>query len=367
MPPFIVYILLQLGRGLPQIRNRTRTDPDDRANHGNGLQVQPLARHVRHRLWRQAILWVAAVTGAAVDTSGRKAATSSGSIVRPSAPAIQPQSGGGHIQPQCPIRLLATDLDGTLVGNGEGGEELFAFRQLLVEIRSRWNTQWAIITGRHMSTMRGVLVHFLCAGLSPDFVVLEDARIYRHVGNGRLLPYWWWNFLIGRRRRRMVRRWRHDAARWRDELIARFPGTSDFSRKGIYVWICFSTLGDAVLAESVLRQKTESLADFWVFRWGTEVSLIPSVGTKGEAVKKLAHVTHIDAANILTIGYGVNDVSMLNVDTARFPDCVGNAVPQVKEAVKAAGGYIARQSGMKGVIETLHRHVDPGSSTSGTE
>ena len=51
----------------------------------------------------------------------------------------------------------------------------------------------------------------------------------------------------------------------------------------------------------------------------------------------------------------VNDLSMLDGRYARWPAAPGNAIDEVKEAVRKAGGYVATARCSDGVVEAL-RH-----------
>jgi hydroxymethylpyrimidine pyrophosphatase-like HAD family hydrolase len=65
----------------------------------------------------------------------------------------------------------------------------------------------------------------------------------------------------------------------------------------------------------------------------------------------------IPAAEIFAAGDHYNDISMLDGRFARYPACPGNAIAEVKEAVRNAGGYVAAQDHGAGVHEALHHFL----------
>mgnify|MGYP006297302525 CR=1 FL=1 len=255
------------------------------------------------------------------------------------------------------ILLLATDLDGTLVGNGERPEQYRAFRDIVYRLRRTLGSKWAIVTGRHERSMRRALNQLSIHGLIPDFLVLEDARIFRRRSSGRYSSFFWWNFSVDRRRRRLRKRYYPQIRTWRRELTARFPETDDLSVAGSDLWLRFPHEEAVGMAVAFLREQTDGDSCLEVFHWGTEVYLAPMAGCKGDAVERICRRLKVPPACAFAVGDGANDVSMLNGAVVGMPACVGNAIPEVREAVRLAEGYEASGSGLTGVLEALERYL----------
>ncbi len=49
---------------------------------------------------------------------------------------------------------------------------------------------------------------------------------------------------------------------------------------------------------------------------------------------------------------------MLNGRFAQYPACPANAIPEVKEAVRSAGGYVASKGYGAGVHEALRHFIE---------
>src|ERR1043166_3254116 len=78
---------------------------------------------------------------------------------------------------------------------------------------------------------------------------------------------------------------------------------------------------------------------------------------KGAALAELARLIGISRENIFAAGDHHNDISMLDGRFAAMPACPGNAIDEVKVAVRAAGGYVAGRDYGAGVYEALAHFV----------
>ncbi len=74
---------------------------------------------------------------------------------------------------------------------------------------------------------------------------------------------------------------------------------------------------------------------------------------KGAALNELARLLEIPRDNIFAAGDHHNDLSMLNGDVAAMPACPANAIQEVKDTVREAGGYVAGREHGAGVHEAL--------------
>ncbi len=260
-------------------------------------------------------------------------------------------------QSRPPIRLLATDLDGTLIGNDEQHADFQAFRAILSNMRDHHETRWCLITGRHIAALQGVLGHFMMHCLVPDFIVVEDARIFRFNRRGKLVPFFWWNCHVDFMRLFLRWRSRRMLRDWQMTLQSMFCGARDRSRAGTDIWLHFNTLDDAVAAEAKLHELADSYRQFFVLRWGTEVCLAPAIGTKGEALGRICRYLNFPQSHVFAVGDGANDISMLCGEAGIRSACVGNASEQVISTVVNAGGYVCVRHGLAGVMEALQKQL----------
>ena len=261
-----------------------------------------------------------------------------------------------------PVRLICTDFDGTLLGETPRPQAMLELRELLRRLRRQCGTRWAVVTGRRLRDLEPALTGLTGFGLAPDFLVVEDALIYRRRPHGRPTPFWWWNLGILRHRANLLHRNMREVVAWRDGLLARFPTARDRSRQVVDLWVEFADEDQAIHAEIQLRDWacTGSAHRFFVFRWGNELFLAPSAGTKGQAVTRLREHLRLHPAEVFAIGDGPNDLSMLDGRVAGQTACVGNALDQVKDTVRRSRGCVAEAEDILGVIEALRALVGDG-------
>jgi hypothetical protein len=74
---------------------------------------------------------------------------------------------------------------------------------------------------------------------------------------------------------------------------------------------------------------------------------------KGAALAELARLLEISRENIFASGDHHNDLSMLDGKVAGMPSCPANAIQEVQDAVRNAGGYVAQKDCGAGVHEAL--------------
>ncbi|OPZ30579.1 MAG: sugar phosphate phosphatase [Lentisphaerae bacterium ADurb.BinA184] len=265
-----------------------------------------------------------------------------------------------------PIRLICTDFDGTFVGDQPRPQRLMEFRDLLRPLARQCGTRWAIVTGRRLGDLRPALAELAGFALAPDYLIVEDALIYRNGRHGPHLAFAWWNLGVRRRRAGLLHRNMHEVVRWRDGLLTRFPAARDRSRQVVDLWVEFADDDQATRAEILLRDWSYSPRGhrFFVFRWGNEVFLAPAAGTKGEAVTRLRQALRLLPHAVFAIGDGPNDLTMLDGRAAGLPACVGNAIEHVKETVRRNRGYVAAGEDLAGVVEAL-RHWAAAPPTAG--
>ncbi|MCA1596055.1 MAG: HAD hydrolase family protein, partial [Chloroflexi bacterium] len=74
---------------------------------------------------------------------------------------------------------------------------------------------------------------------------------------------------------------------------------------------------------------------------------------KGAALAELSRLLEIPREQTFAAGDHFNDISMLDGRYAKFPACPANAISEVKETVRGAGGYVAGSDCGAGVYEAL--------------
>jgi len=119
----------------------------------------------------------------------------------------------------------------------------------------------------------------------------------------------------------------------------------------------FDSTQSASVAADLLRERVRDYKHLRVFEYAREVDVRPVPHTKGLAVSELARRLGIGIENILAIGNGHNDISMLESDVARFTGCPANSEAEVIEVVHKSGGHIASKRSLSGVMEILDAYM----------
>jgi HAD superfamily hydrolase (TIGR01484 family) len=254
------------------------------------------------------------------------------------------------------IRLIVTDLDGTIIGNPAEFSLYGDFRDRINELRQKEGAKWAICTGRSLSSFRRIFSPMRLMEIRPDYVIIRHAYIY-NVGKTICMPNIFWNLHI------FYLIWNSEA-HIRDtiddwyEMMRSFPsGMTSVFRNRHRLWMSFESEDGATKVEETLRQRMRRLRYLQIFRRKQEVDVRAVPFTKGLAVSELAQHLGVDSANVLAIGDGHNDISMLDPRVASMTGCPANAKAEVIETVHNSGGHVARGEGLRGVMDILRAYM----------
>ena len=254
------------------------------------------------------------------------------------------------------IRLIATDLDGTLIGGDADLARFTEFNQRLDLLRERFGAQWVVCTGRSLHSFENVLGPMRAMGLSPEHAVIRHAYLYG-IGRGGYWPHFIWNLGIRFQiwsgslyLRGAIREWHRMVRRMSDKV------TTVYHRHN-RLCLRFRTDEEAEAAAELLRQKASVFKHLRVFLYMLEVDVRTVPFTKGMAIGELADRLGVKPSEILAIGNGHNDISMLDGTVAAFTGCPANAEVDVMDTVHRSGGHVATARGIAGVIEVMDAYL----------
>ena len=243
------------------------------------------------------------------------------------------------------VRLLVTDIDGTLVLDDQRPalpRGLSAFLERFVAGGGRW----VIATGRDLADVESLLPVF-GASVRPEALVVNDGAIHG-------VEAWAaWN------EQRRVRR---------EELFARFapslvPFRDACRRDGAQIWQpvdapwgldappALQSRFSARFAEAFSHVPELVLAGNG--RWAAPA---PRGDDKGAAVRALAGSWGIAPSETVVAGDDLNDLPMMEPMVSTRWIAPANAVPRVLERV-AGRGFVATRAGALGVWEGLRRAI----------
>jgi hypothetical protein len=250
-----------------------------------------------------------------------------------------------------PIKLLSIDFDGTLVSRVS--EPVLDLRCMKM-IRELQNVGalWAINTGRSVDLLESGLVDFALP-IRPDFILTTERDVFRPGQNGgKWEPFGDWNERCAR-----------DHAELFSSADSVLAEVVDFVTQQTKARLIYNSEG----LEGLVAQNDEEMARITEFieqARGRHPKLDYQRNTvwlrfchtdyhKGAALAELARLLEISRENIFAAGDHHNDISMLDGKFAGMPSCPANAIPEVQDAVRNAGGYVAQKDHGAGVHEAL--------------
>jgi hydroxymethylpyrimidine pyrophosphatase-like HAD family hydrolase len=250
-----------------------------------------------------------------------------------------------------PFSLISTDFDGTVVCstlNPPFPREL----GVLIRQLQRDGVYWAINTGRTLPLAEDGLVAY-GEVLEPDFLITSEREIFRRSAAGGWEDYGDWNA-----RCTLAHKTLFGAAR------DFFDAVREYFRK-------HPDHGEIITVEGVLEgviaRDVEAMEYFidWLENCDRKVPglswqrnhiylrFCEAGYDKGTALKGLADLLGITRERIFAAGDNFNDISMLDGKIAAYVACPRNAIPEVKEAVRKASGYVSEGHAGLGVADAL--------------
>ena len=257
-----------------------------------------------------------------------------------------------------PIKLLSVDFDGTLVSRISEPVLDAKCMELISELQNA-GAIWAINTGRSVELLESGLADFAFP-IRPDFILTTERDVFRPGQNGdKWEPFGDWNERCAR-----------DHAELFSSADSVLAEVVDFVTEQTKARLIYNSEGlEGLVAEN--DEEMERITEFIEQARREHPKLDYQRNTvwlrfchtdyhKGAALAELARLLEISRENIFASGDHHNDISMLDGKVAGMPSCPGNAIPEVQEAVRDAGGYVAEKLHGAGVREALIYFVGSG-------
>jgi len=256
------------------------------------------------------------------------------------------------------IKLIATDLDGTLLGR-TGEISLYDdFRKRLELLRSKYNTVWVVCTGRSLRGFKHKFSPMETIGIYPEYVIVDHAYIYRRTKSGRYRPHYSWNFLI-RYNIWSSRLYIKDAIeRWYKVIYEKYRGVTVLYHRRNRLCLRFRTEDEAVAVADYLRKEAKEFKYLRVFLYKEEVDVRMVPFTKGLALEELEVRLGVGKSEVMAVGNGHNDISMLDGAVAGLTGCPANAETDVMATINRTGGHISAEKVLAGVIDIIDAYLE---------
>ena len=270
-----------------------------------------------------------------------------------------------------PIRLVALDLDGTILERGQQIQP--ALVQALRELGPRGIRSTAA-TGRPLGFQLALLQqHGLGpAAAAPSALMVDERELYLltasvltqpttdlATGSSCYQPHTAWNTCLRQRWETLHPLAMHWLQRAREEAAGRgWPAAdhlpeSEAAARGLPT-LEFQEIGHAVTICIWLAARLAAVApDLACNRNARLVQIHDARAGKGLALAELARLWEIRPEQVLAIGDSHNDLSMLDAPRGFQVATVGNADEHVKTLVAQRRGYVAAGVAGAGVLEAL--------------
>src|SRR6266576_3575833 len=250
------------------------------------------------------------------------------------------------------IRLISTDFDGTLVAHGGDPMLDSACLEHIAQLQKQ-GAAWAINTGRSVDLLESGLAD-LDFPIHPDFILTSERDIFRPSPNrgAKWEPFGDWNERVARKHAELF----HSA----EAVLAE---VGDFVTHKTKARLLYHSAGlEGLIAENeaeldrvteFIDRAREKQPKFHYQRNTVYLRFCHVDYHKGAALAELARLLEVPRENIFASGDHHNDISMLDGKVAAMPSCPANAIQEVREAVRNAGGYVAKKEYGAGVHEAL--------------
>ena len=252
-----------------------------------------------------------------------------------------------------PIRLLSTDFDGTLVAHDTDPVLDPRCMRLIQELQED-GAVWAINTGRSVQLLESGLTDFEFP-VHPDFILTSERDVFRPTSNGggkRWEAFGDWNRRVARDHEELFTSASSVLAEVLDFVTHKTRARVLYDRNAVEGLIA----SDEEEMDRIVRFIDEARAPHPKFHYQRNTIYLRFCHAdyhKGAALAELQRLIGIPREETFAAGDHHNDVSMLDGRFAVFPACPTNAIPEVKEAVRSAGGYVAESFCGAGVYEAL--------------
>ena len=249
------------------------------------------------------------------------------------------------------IRLLSTDFDGTLVQHASDPVLDLDCMEFIRELQ-RDGAVWAINTGRSVDLLESGLTDFEFP-FRPDFILTSERDVYRPCRNGgKWEAFGDWNDRVARDHAEL-----YASA---DSVLTEVLNFVNQKTRARVIYLGRHPEGliaqDEEEMNRIVRFIDEARAEQPKFHYQRNTVYLRFCHAdyhKGAALAELSRLLDIPREQIFAAGDHHNDLSMLDGRYAEFPACPANAIPEVKTAVRNAGGYVADRECGAGVYDAL--------------
>ncbi len=253
-----------------------------------------------------------------------------------------------------PLKLICTDFDGTIHDDRTNPPIAAEFQDLVSRLQVE-GVRWVINTGRDLSSL---LEEIARSGMHarPDYVVVVEREIYVH-RQAQYVAHQPWNARCEEVHVRLF-------SKLRDEIPKLFEWVNARFRATVYedAWSPFCLITEHPDDTETIVRHLEEWSAAWpmlsVVRNDVYARLSHRDFNKGTALREVSQLCGATPESVFVAGDHFNDLPMLKKELAHGLVAPANALPEIKEVVRAEGGSIATGSAGIGVAAALEQWVN---------
>ena len=251
------------------------------------------------------------------------------------------------------IKLISTDFDGTAYAELEQPPVAVELQELIGEFQ-RQGAKWVINTGRDMPGLMECLER-MELNVKPDYLVLVEREIHRRDG-ASYVELDGWNDRCRVEHETLFVQVRRDLTRLSSWVQSRYDAVI---YEDAYSPFCYmaSCAEDAADIHRYLDEYCLEVPKLMVMRNHVYARFCHSEYHKGSALAEVARHMGIEAGEVFAAGDHLNDLPMLTRRYAGYLAAPGNALDEVKEAVRGGKGYVSELPQGRGVAEALKHYL----------
>lgn len=248
------------------------------------------------------------------------------------------------------IGLISTDFDGTLVAHDSDPVLDPRCMRMIQELQDG-GTIWAINTGRSVQLLESGLVDFEFP-VHPDYILTSERDIFRPSKSGRWEPYGDWNTRVARDHAELFGSTAHVLTQVVEFVSRKTKARLIYDGRALEGLIAANEEEMARIVEFIDEARAPH-PKFHYQRNTIYLRFCHADYHKGAALEELQRLLGITREETFAAGDHHNDVSMLDGRYAAMPACPANAINEVKDAVRSAGGFVSDSCCGSGVYEAL--------------
>ncbi len=246
------------------------------------------------------------------------------------------------------IRLISTDFDGTIYGMDSHPEITSEFLEKIGRLQKS-GVKWVINTGREIEDLSSRLRE-VCP-IFPDFIITVERQIHMRQDE-KYDEHAEWNACCHAEHQTLFSQAGELLHQIREWISGKFDA---HFYEDLWSPLCIiaSTDTEADVIHRHAEKRCGEIPCLSVVRNGGYFRFSHQRYNKGTAMEEVGRLLGLRREEIFAAGDHYNDLPMLDGTYAQWVGAPSNAIPEVKEVVGKAGGFVANRSCSLGVVDAL--------------